>query len=131
MDSHAAPPARLLALIAGAFLPAAAFAIPPVFDFTGSADAQAYYGQLEPGFEYRRVTYLPSVSKGKYLANPATVAVNSIVKNTDLPNLRGEYLRGYLAELYPAKPAMMLEGIVTKKDNPAARNTELILYVAW
>jgi hypothetical protein len=97
----------------------------------GSADAQAYYGQLEPGFEYRKLTYLPSVSKAKYLANPATVAVNAIVKNTDLPNLRGEYLRGFLAELYPTKPATLLEGQVTKKDNPAARNTELILYVAW
>jgi hypothetical protein len=97
----------------------------------GSADAQAYSGQLEPGFEYRKITYLPSVGRGKYLANAATVAVAGTVKNTDLPNLRGEYLRGYLAELYPTKPAVLLEGQVTKKDNPAARNTELILYVAW
>lgn len=96
----------------------------------GSADAQAYEGQLEPGFEYRKITYLPS-TRGTYLPRPATVAVTPVVKNTDLPNLRGEYLRGYLAELYPAKPAMLLEGVVTKKDNPAARNTELILFIAW
>jgi hypothetical protein len=97
----------------------------------GSADAQSYQGQLEPGFEYRKLTYLPSVSRTKYLGNPANVSVNAIVKNTDLPNLRGEYLRGFLGELYPTKPAILLEGIVTKKDNPAARNTELILFVAW
>ncbi len=96
----------------------------------GSADGQAYQGALEPGFEFRKVTYLPS-SRGLYLANLATVPVASIVRNADLPNLRGEYLRGYLAELYPAKPATLLEGQVAKKDNPAARNTELILFVAW
>ena len=97
----------------------------------GSADAQAYSGVLEPGFEYRKLSYLPSVGKGRHLGNLATVGVNSAVKNSDLPNLRGEYLRGYLGELYPAKPATMLEGIVTKKDSPAARYTELILFVAW
>jgi hypothetical protein len=96
----------------------------------GSADAQAYSGQLEPGFEYRKISYLPS-ARGKYLGNLATVAVNSAVRNSDLPNLRGEYLRGFLSELYPTKPAIILEGNVTKKDNPAARYTELILFVAW
>jgi hypothetical protein len=96
----------------------------------GSADGQAYQGALEPGFEFRKVTYLPS-SRGLYLANAATVPVASIVHNADLPNLRGEYLRGFLSELYPAKPATLLEGQVTKKDNPAARNTELILFVDW
>ena len=96
----------------------------------GSADAQAYEGQFEPGFEYRKITYLPS-TRGTYLPRPATVAVTGSIKNTDLPNLRGEYLRGYLAELYPAKPAQLLEGAVTRKDNPAARNTELILFIAW
>jgi len=96
----------------------------------GSADAQAYNGQLEPGFEYRKISYLPS-SRGKYLANLATTNVSQSVKNTDLPNLRGEYLRGYLGELFPTAKATLLEGYVTKKDNPAARNTELILYVGW
>lgn len=96
----------------------------------GSADAQSYSGQLEPGFEYRKISYLPS-SRGKYLANLATANVSQSVKNTDLPNLRGEYLRGYLGELFPAVKTTLLEGIVTKKDNPAARNTELILYVNW
>jgi hypothetical protein len=97
----------------------------------GSADAQAYQGQLETGFEYRKVSYLPSVGRGKYLGNIASVPVPAIVKNSDLPNLRGEYLRQFLGELYPTKPATLLEGQVTKKDNPAARNTELILFVAW
>ncbi len=96
----------------------------------GSADAQSYYGQLEPGFEYRTISYLPS-SRGHYLANLATAPVASIVKNVDLPNLRGEYLRKYLGELYPSASATMLEGVVTKKDSPAARNTELILFVGW
>ncbi|MEQ1695285.1 MAG: hypothetical protein ABL901_05520 [Hyphomicrobiaceae bacterium] len=94
----------------------------------GSADAQAYNGQLEPGFEYRKISYLPN-SRGKYLSNPATINVAQSVKNTDLPNLRGEYLRGYLAELFPVAKVNLLEGYVTKKDNPAARNTELILFV--
>ena len=96
----------------------------------GSADAQSYNGQLEPGFEYRKISYLPS-SRGKYLANLATASVSQTVKNTDLPNLRGEYLRGFLAELFPVSKATLLEGYVTKKDNPAARNTELILFVGW
>ena len=97
----------------------------------GSADAQAYSGPYEPGYEFRRLSYLPSTGRGKYLANLATVALGTTVRNADLPNLRGEYLRGYLAQIYPQKPAILLEGQVTKKDNPAARNTELILYVAW
>ena len=97
----------------------------------GSADAQAYSGPYEPGFELKRLSYLPSTGRGKYLANPATVALGSTVRNADLPNLRGEFLRGFLAGLYPQKPAVLLEGNVTKKDNPAARNTELILFVAW
>lgn len=96
----------------------------------GSADAQAYNGQLEAGFEYRKISYLPS-TRGKYLANLATTSVSPTVKNADLPNLRGEYLRGFLSELYPAAAATLLEGQVTKKDNPAARNTELILFIAW
>ena len=96
----------------------------------GSADAQSYNGQLEPGFEYRKISYLPS-SRGKYLANLATTNVSQTVKNTDLPNLRGEYLRGFLAELFPVSKATLLEGYVTKKDNPSARNTELILFVGW
>ena len=96
----------------------------------GSADAQSYNGQLEPGFEYRKISYLPS-TRGKYLANLATTNVSQTVKNTDLPNLRGEYLRGFLAELFPVSKATLLEGYVTKKDNPAARNTELILFVGW
>ena len=96
----------------------------------GSADAQSYSGQLEPGFEYRKISYLPS-SRGKYLAALATVNVSQTVKNTDLPNLRGEYLRGFLAELFPMSKATLLEGYVTKKDNPSARNTELILFVGW
>jgi hypothetical protein len=96
----------------------------------GSADAQSYNGQLEPGYEYRKISYLPS-SRGKYLANLATANVSQSVKNTDLPNLRGEYLRGFLAELFPVSKATLLEGYVTKKDNPSARNTELILFVGW
>ena len=96
----------------------------------GSADAQAYTGALEPGFEYRSLSYLPS-SRGKYLANLATAPVPQIVRNAELPNLRGEYLRKYLGELYPSAPISLLEGTVTKKDNPAARNTELILFVGW
>ena len=42
MDSHLRSPARLLALFASAFFPAAAFALPPVFDFTGGAGAQGW-----------------------------------------------------------------------------------------
>jgi hypothetical protein len=96
----------------------------------GSADAQAYSGQLEPGFEYRKISYLPS-SRGKYLSNLASLNVSQTVKNTDLPNLRGEYLRNFLIELFPSAPATLLEGSVTKKDNPSARNTELVLFVSW
>lgn len=97
----------------------------------GSADGQAYSGPFEPGFEFRRLAYLPGNGRGKYLANPASVALGNTVRNIDLPNLRGEFLRGYLAQLYPVKPATLLEGQVMKKDNPAARNTEIILFVAW
>jgi len=97
----------------------------------GSADGQAYSGAYEPGFDYRKFGYLPSDGRGKYLANMATAALGNTVRNADLPNLRGEFLRGYLAQLYPTKPATLLEGQVTKKDDPAARNTQLILFVAW
>lgn len=97
----------------------------------GSADGQAYNGPFEPGFDYRRIAYLPSNGRGKYLANLATIGLGSTVRNADLPNLRGEFLRGYLAQLYPLKPATLLEGQVMKKDSSAARNSELILFVAW
>jgi len=97
----------------------------------GSADGQAYSGPYEPGFDIRRISYLPGNGRGKYLANPASVALGSSVRNADLPNLRGEFLRGYLSQIYPGKPVTLLEGQVTKQDNPAARNTELILFVAW
>jgi hypothetical protein len=97
----------------------------------GSADGQAYTGVLEPGFEYRKISYLPSTPRGKYLSNLASIAVGGTVKNSDLPNLRAEYLRGYISELYPVKSPLILEGAVTKKGNPAARNAELILFVAW
>jgi hypothetical protein len=98
----------------------------------GSADGQAYSGgQLETGHHYQRISYFPSIGGGKYLGNQATIDVQPAVKNSDLPNLRGEYLRRVLSELYPSKPAYVLEGQVFKKDSPAARYAELILFVGW
>ncbi len=97
----------------------------------GSADSQSYTGAMEKGFEYARATYLPTTGRGQHLLTPATIGLNSIVKNSDLPHLRGEFLRSTVAQLYPAKTVLALEGTMLKKVTAAARNTELVLFVAW
>lgn len=104
-----------------------------VFDLytRGSADQQSYTGAMEKGFEYSKAAYLPNTGRGQYLLAPATIGLNTTVKNSDLPYLRGEFLRSAVTQLYPAKTIMSLEGTMLKKVTAAARNTELVLFVAW
>jgi hypothetical protein len=97
----------------------------------GSADQQSYTGTMEKGFEYSKAAYLPNTGRGQYLMAPATIGLNSTVKNSDLPYLRGEFLRSVVAQLYPTKTVMALEGPLLKKVSSAARNTEIVLFVSW
>jgi hypothetical protein len=97
----------------------------------GTADNQSYTGVAEPGFDYRKVTYLPTTGRGQHLKDVATLALNPTIKNSDLPFLRAEFQRSLLAPLALNKSILALEGPVLKKTTAAARNTELIVFVAW
>jgi hypothetical protein len=97
----------------------------------GTADQQSYTGAMEKGFEYSKAAYLPNTGRGQYLMAPAIIGLNSTVKNSDLPYLRGEFLRSVVAQLYPTKTVMALEGPMLKKVTSAARNTEIVLFVSW
>ena len=97
----------------------------------GSADAAAYNGQPERGFEYNRVSYMPAVGDGRYVKAVEKRSIGRKIKNADLPYLRAEFLRNVVRDVYPVKPPQILEGTVTRKINNADRNVELILFADW
>ncbi|MEO1650684.1 MAG: hypothetical protein AAFR60_06845 [Pseudomonadota bacterium] len=97
----------------------------------GSADSVPYSGRHENGYDYRQVKYMRSVGDGKYVNDFGVQAIGQRVRNKDLPFLRAEFLRSVITEVYPAQPAIVLEGKVTDARSNEDRNAELILYVNW
>ncbi|MEO1694704.1 MAG: hypothetical protein AAFR55_05655 [Pseudomonadota bacterium] len=97
----------------------------------GSADSIPYSGRHENGYDYREVRFMPSVEEGKYVNNFKTQEIGKRIRNRDLPFLRAEFLRQVVSEVYPLKPAIVLQGEVTRAANKEDRNAELILYVNW
>ncbi|MGQ0673279.1 MAG: hypothetical protein ACT4N2_10445 [Hyphomicrobium sp.] len=97
----------------------------------GSADAKAYQGRFEPGLEYREIPVLKNAGDDKYVAQPVAHRLDGTVRNGDLPNLRAAFMRDVVAENYPVKPPVILEGAVSPKANDRDRNVELILFIDW
>jgi hypothetical protein len=97
----------------------------------GSADAKPYEGRLEAGAEIRQVSYLRQVGADRYASEPADMTVGTVVRNTNLPNLRAAFMRDLVTSTYPIKPPLVLEGTVTPKTDDRDRNVELILFIDW
>jgi hypothetical protein len=97
----------------------------------GSADRKPYQGRFEPGFEYRQVRFLRSAGGDRYRNDTGERTLDSVVRNEDLPDLRATFIRNLVAESYPVKPPIVLEGSVTPKLDNRDRNVELILFVDW
>ena len=97
----------------------------------GSADRKPYQGRFEPGFEYRQVRFLRSAGGDRYRTEPGERTIENVVRNEDLPDLRATFIRNLVAESYPVKPPVVLEGSVTPKLDNRDRNVELILFVEW
>lgn len=96
-----------------------------------NADTNAFKGAPELGHEYRTLSYLPSIGGGKYLGNVARLDVPGTLTNAELPNMRGEFLKRLLSEIYKVHPIGVLEGQIVRRDAPTVRGAELVLYVAW
>ncbi len=97
----------------------------------GSADSKPYQGRLEPGYEVRHVRYLRSAGQDKYRMEFGERAIDSVVRNDDLPDLRASFISHIVGESYPVKRPIVLEGAVTAKHDTKDRNVELILYIDW
>lgn len=97
----------------------------------GSADAKPYQGRMERGLEYPSIALLRHAGNDRYASQPSELQLASTIKNEDLPNLRAAFMRDVVAENYPVKRPMVLEGAVSAKPNDRDRNVELILFVDW
>lgn len=97
----------------------------------GSADRKPYQGRFEPGFEYRHLRFLRSAGGDRYRTETGERMLDNVVRNEDLPDLRATFIRNLVAESYPVKPPIVLEGSVTPKHDNRDRNVELILFVDW
>jgi hypothetical protein len=98
----------------------------------GSADQKPYEGRMEPGSEYRQVSFLRAIGPDRYAAEKMDAQFErGVVRNTDLPNLRAAFMRDLVASTYPIKTPIILQGAVTPKTDERDRNVELILFVEW
>jgi hypothetical protein len=97
----------------------------------GSADALPYQGAFETGHEYHKVSYLKRLGADKYGIDAGELQIDTAVHNTDLPYLRATFLQKIIADVYPVKPPVVLEGAVSAKANQKDRNAEIIMFVGW
>ena len=97
----------------------------------GSADAAAYRGNQDSDYFYRQISYLPQVGEGRYTDSERRRSLDKRIGNEDLPFLRARYLKDLVADVFPAKPASILQGNVSAKINQSDRNAELMLFVDW
>ncbi len=97
----------------------------------GSADKAPFSGKLELGHEYKEISFMKSVGDDRYASGLVNAAVRESVANEDLPNLRAAFLQQIIANAYPLKAPVILEGSVTPRHAEGDRNVELLLYVNW
>lgn len=97
----------------------------------GNADVKPYAGRLEPGFEFRQIRYVRSLGGDKYGVDMGQRDVADAVRNEDLPDLRAAFMQKLIADAYPVKKPIILEGSVTGKSDDRDRNAELIMFVDW
>ena len=97
----------------------------------GSADNKPYEGRFEPGQEFRSINFLKNLGGDKYGVDAGQRTVGDVVRNLDLPDLRAAFLQKIVADSYPLKQPIILEGTVSPKTDDRDRNVELILFVDW
>ena len=97
----------------------------------GSATRSNFTGKQANDHRYSQISYLPSLSDNRYESSPNTQFFTQEINNNDLPNLRAAFLQELVAQSYPVKKPIILEGEVTDKLNPSDRSVSLILYVGW
>jgi hypothetical protein len=97
----------------------------------GTADGKPYEGRFEPGYEFRSIKFVRSLGGDKYGVETGQRDVADTVRNSDLPDLRAAFMQRLIADAYPLKKPIILEGTVTAKTDDKDRNAELILFVDW
>ena len=97
----------------------------------GSADIKPYEGRFEPGQEFRTINFLKNLGGDKYGVDTGLRTVGDVVRNLDLPDLRAAFLQKIVADSYPLKRPIILEGAVSPKADDRDRNVELLLFVDW
>ena len=97
----------------------------------GSADQKPYAGRFEPGNEFHNIRYVRNLGGDKYGLETSERRIVDTVRNQDLPDLRAAFMQKLVADNYPLKTPIILEGAVSPKTDDRDRNVELILFVDW
>ncbi len=94
----------------------------------GKASAGRYLGKPTPGYEYNDIKVLEEF-RGRYDNEVEEYIYGPMIKNEDLPNLRGAYLQELIAKNYKVATPIILDGKVSSSRDPAEQAVALILYV--
>lgn len=97
----------------------------------GSADGLPIARPTEPSTAFSRVTFLKSLGGDKYDTVAAEHTIGRELRNEDLPHLRAAYLQKIIADNYPVRSPIVLEGAVTRQVADRDRNAEILLFVRW
>ncbi|MEM9819673.1 MAG: hypothetical protein AAF985_01320 [Bacteroidota bacterium] len=100
----------------------------------GSADIvgqQTFRGKLDQNYYYEAVTVLPVDGEGEgFLSDPSTLEIPvKGFRNTDLPNLRGNFLREMIGIYSKKLQPVLLEGQVKDVANKDDRNAVIYLFI--
>jgi hypothetical protein len=104
----------------------------------GQADKKgdnSFVRTFEPGFAFTQIVYNPKVLKTNdrfisYSNREDTLLLKEPLRNSDLPLLRGNFLKIKISQ-YPEMPQLvLLEGGVSSKTGPEYRNGKILLFIA-
>lgn len=104
----------------------------------GSADRlghDTFQRKFEPNFEYNEIIFyrrLTPGSKSKFVPIPEIEKIHEPIRNTNLPNLRAEFIRRKLNDAYSdIDSPTILDGNVELQIGAEHRNATLLLFVKW
>ncbi|MEM6379807.1 MAG: hypothetical protein AAF705_16510, partial [Bacteroidota bacterium] len=99
----------------------------------GSADgvgSSTFRGNLNSDYYYEFVNVLPSTGGERFGHDPVEKSIpTSGFKNSDLPNLRAQYLKELIGVYTDKFDPIILEGIVVDAENEKERNAIIYLFI--
>lgn len=99
----------------------------------GSADAvgsNSFRGQLDGSYLYENIAVLPTNGSERFKSEPITVSVpQTNFVNSDLPNLRAQYLKEMITAYTEKFDPILLQGSVTTTQDAKQRNAIIYLFL--